>query len=173
MYEGQSGAPWWIRVDAVTTDRYLVAIQSGYINTALPTAVIGPRLAGYGGALRARACTARSRKQTAGCAGGSESSFIDYLWSTKQGVWSCGTHDAAGLIGVIGCFESHERCWLRITWFEHIMASDCSHASGQLLPPSELLIAAGTVTLILRELHADMPDHDAVHINALMHVTCA
>lgn len=49
MYEGQSGAPWWIRLDAVTTDRYLVAIQSGYVNTALPAIVVGPRLAGYGG----------------------------------------------------------------------------------------------------------------------------
>lgn len=58
VYEGQSGAPWWMRVDAVTPERYLVAIQSGYINTALPTAVIGPRLAGYGGAPHARGCTA-------------------------------------------------------------------------------------------------------------------
>ena len=49
VYEGQSGAPWWIRLDAVTTDRYLVAIQSGYVNTALPAIVVGPRLAGYGG----------------------------------------------------------------------------------------------------------------------------
>ena len=62
MYEGQSGAPWWIRVDAVAVARYLVAIQSGFINTALPTAVIGPRLAGYGGALRARACSAGDRQ---------------------------------------------------------------------------------------------------------------
>lgn len=53
MYEGQSGAPWWIRLDAVTTERYLVAIQSGYIDTALPAAIIGPRLRGYGGALPA------------------------------------------------------------------------------------------------------------------------
>ena len=65
MYEGQSGAPWWIRVDAVAVERYQVAIQSGFINTALPTAVIGPRLAGYGGALRARACSAGSCKPTA------------------------------------------------------------------------------------------------------------
>ncbi|KAK9825448.1 hypothetical protein WJX81_001338 [Elliptochloris bilobata] len=49
VYEGQSGAPWWVRLDAVTAERYLVAIQSGYVNTALPSIVIGPRLAGYGG----------------------------------------------------------------------------------------------------------------------------
>jgi hypothetical protein len=50
VYEGQSGAPWWVRLDAVTTERYQVAIQSGYVNTTLPAIVIGPRLAGYGGA---------------------------------------------------------------------------------------------------------------------------
>ncbi len=55
VYEGQSGAPWWVRLDAVTPQRYLVAIQSGYVNTALPAVVIGPRLSGYGGARSAPA----------------------------------------------------------------------------------------------------------------------
>ena len=86
MYEGQSGAPWWIRVDAVTAERYLVAIQSGYINTALPTAVIGPRLAGYGGAVHARACTAgRCKQTTEGTCGTAEQLHRILFWSELHG----------------------------------------------------------------------------------------
>ena len=80
MYEGQSGAPWWIRVDAVTVERYLVAIQSGYVNTALPSIVIGPRLAGYGGASCALACTAHMSVTQQSAVASLHSSFT--IWST-------------------------------------------------------------------------------------------